>query len=161
VVFAKNRIRTLYVDLERLRSLFILQSIGQRSRKLFSQAMQNQVNRRKFQRVPVSFLIHCLRTDLSRIGGKAYDLSEGGIAIKTNCPVRSGEQLTLEFVEQDGGTIHKVKGEVVWSKFHDDTVAQVGAMFTAGIKFLVFEGSFKPLLGNLCKGHLANNLDKI
>jgi len=113
--------------------------------------MQNQSNRRKYQRVPVSFLIHCLRTDLSRIGGKAYDLSEGGIAIKTNCPVRSGEQLTLEFVEQDDGTIHKVKGEVVWSQFHGETVAQVGAMFTAGIKFFIFERSFQTVVGEFIR----------
>jgi Tfp pilus assembly protein PilZ len=109
--------------------------------------MQNQSNRRKYQRVPVSFLINCLRADLSRIGGKAYNLSEGGIAIKTNCPISYGEQLTVEFVELEGSNVHKVKGEVVWSQFHGDTVAQVGAMFTAGIKFSIFEGSFRTVVG--------------
>ncbi len=109
--------------------------------------MQNQSNRRKYQRVPVSFLINCLRADLSRIGGKVYNLSEGGIAIKTNCPVSKGEQLTVEFVESESGNVHKVKGEVVWSEFHGDTVAQVGSMFTAGIKFLINEGSFRTVVG--------------
>jgi len=109
--------------------------------------MQNQSNRRKYQRVPVSFLIKCLRADLSRIGGKAYNLSEGGIAIMTNCPISNGEQLTVEFVELEGSNVHKVKGEVVWSQFHGDTVAQVGAMFTAGIKFSIFEGSFRTVVG--------------
>lgn len=125
----------------------MLQGIRQTSRKLLSQAMQNQSNRRKYQRVPVSLLINCLRADLSRIGGKAYNLSEGGIAIKTNCPISNGEQLTVEFVELEGGSVHKVKGEVVWSQFHGETVAQVGAMFTAGIKFLIFEGSFRTVVG--------------
>lgn len=109
--------------------------------------MQNQSNRRKYQRVPVSFLINCLRADLSRIGGKAYNLSEGGIAIKTNCPISTGEQLTVEFVKPESGSVHKVEGEVVWSQFHGDTVAQIGAMFTAGIKFFIFEGSLRTVVG--------------
>jgi hypothetical protein len=113
--------------------------------------MQNQSNRRQYQRVPVSFLINCLRADLSRIGGKAYNLSEGGIAIKTNCPISTGEQLTVEFVELEGGNIHKVEGEVVWSQFHGDTVAQAGAMFTAGIKFFIFERSFQTVVGEFIR----------
>ena len=113
--------------------------------------MQNQSNRRKYQRVPVSFLIHCLKADLSRIGGKAYNLSEGGIAIKTNCPISTGEQLTVEFVELEGGNIHKVEGQVVWSQFHGDTVAQAGAMFTAGIKFFIFERSFQTIVGEFIR----------
>jgi hypothetical protein len=122
----------------------MLRGIRQTSRKFLFRAMQNQSNRRKYPRVPVSFLIHCLKADLSRIGGKAYNLSEGGIAIKTNCPIHNGEQLTVEL---ESGNIHKAKGEVVWSQFHGDTVAQVGAMFTAGIKFLIFEGSFRTVVG--------------
>jgi len=109
--------------------------------------MQNLSNRRKHQRIPVSFLINCLKVDLSRIGGKVINLSEGGIAIKTNCPISTGEQLTVEFVEPVSGNVHKIKGEVVWSQFHGDTIAQIGAMFTAGIKFLIFEGSFRTLVG--------------
>ena len=109
--------------------------------------MQNLSNRRKHQRIPVCFLINCLRADLSVIGGKVYNLSEGGIALKTNCPISKGEQLTVEFVEPVSGNVHKVKGEVVWSQFHGDAVAQIGAMFTAGIKFLILEGSFRTLVG--------------
>ena len=109
--------------------------------------MQNLSNRRKHQRIPVCFLINCLRADLSVIGGKVYNLSEGGIAIKTNCPISNGEQLTVELVEPVSGNVHKLKGEVVWSQFHGDAVAQIGAMFTAGIKFLIFQGSLRTLLG--------------
>lgn len=123
--------------------------------------MQNQSNRRKYQRVPVSFLIHCLRADLSRIGGKVYNLSEGGIAIKTNCPVSNGEELTMEFVAPDSGNVHSVRGEVVWSRFHDDTGARTGAMFTAGIKFIIFERSFLTVVGDLFKSHRADDADKL
>jgi hypothetical protein len=123
--------------------------------------MQNQSNRRKYQRVPVSFLINCLRSDLSRIGGKVYNLSEGGVAIKTNFPVSNGEELTMEFVAPDSGNVHSVRGEVVWSRFHADTVAQAGAMFTAGIKFIIFERSFLTVVGDLFKSHRADNLDKL
>ena len=109
--------------------------------------MENKVNRRKHQRVPVFFLINCLRADLSRIGGKAYNLSEGGIAIKTNCPINKGEQLTVELLEPESGNVHKVQGEVVWSQFHGDTVALAETLFTVGIRFLTFEGSFRTVVG--------------
>ena len=123
--------------------------------------MQNQSNRRKYQRVPVSFRINCLRSDLSRIGGRVYNLSEGGVAIKTNCPVSNGEELTMEFVAPDSGNVHSVRGEVIWSRFRADTVAQAGAMFTAGIKFIIFERSFLTVVGNLFKSHQADNVDKL
>jgi hypothetical protein len=59
-----------------------------------------------------------------------------GIAIKTNCPVRVGEQLTVEFVEPKTLSVHKVKGQVIWRQFHGDSSVQAEALFTAGIKFL-------------------------
>jgi len=123
--------------------------------------MQNQSNRRKYQRVPVSFLINCLRADLSRIGGKAYNLSEGGIAIKTNCPISNGEQLTVEFVEPESGNIHKVKGEVVWSNFTVIPLLKLELCSLQESSFLFLSGLFKPLLGNLFDTHLADNLDKV
>jgi Tfp pilus assembly protein PilZ len=123
--------------------------------------MQNQSNRRKYQRVPVSFRINCLKSDLSRIGGKVYNLSEGGVAIKTNFPVSNGEELTMEFVAPDSGNVHSVRGEVVWSHFHADTVAQAGAMFTVGIKFIIFERSFLTVVGDLFKSHRTDNVDKL
>jgi c-di-GMP-binding flagellar brake protein YcgR len=101
--------------------------------------MQDQWNRRKYQRVPVFFLVSCQQADLTRVGGKAYNLSAGGIAIKTNCPVGPGEQLTVEFMEPKTLNVHKVQGEVVWRQFHGDTSEQVEALFTAGIKFLNLE----------------------
>jgi len=98
--------------------------------------MQSQGNRRKYPRVSVSFLVHCKQEDGSNVGGKAFNLSTGGIAIKTNCPVSLGEQLTVEFVEPETLNVHKVKGEVIWHQFHGDSSVQAEALFTAGIKFL-------------------------
>jgi hypothetical protein len=104
--------------------------------------MQSRRNRRKYPRVPASFLVNYQQADLSRGGGKAYNLSAEGIAIKTNCPVSPGEQLTVEFVEPKTHTVHKVQGEVVWCKFHGDSSVQAEALFTAGIKFLNLNNSF-------------------
>jgi hypothetical protein len=98
--------------------------------------MQSQGNRRKYPRVSVSFLVHCKQEDGSNVGCKAFNLSTGGIAIKTNCPVSLGEQLTVEFVEPETLNVHKVKGEVIWHQFHGDSSVQAEALFTAGIKFL-------------------------
>jgi Tfp pilus assembly protein PilZ len=76
------------------------------------------------------------------VGGKALNLSAGGIAIKTNCPIRVGEQLAMEFVEPNTLNVHKVKGQVVWRKFHGDSSVQAETLFTAGIKFLNLNDSF-------------------
>jgi len=105
--------------------------------------MQSQRNRRKYPRVPASFLVSYQQADLTRGGGKAYNLSAEGIAIKTNCPVSPGEQLTMEFVEPKTLNVYKVKGEVVWRQFHGDSSVQAEALFTAGIKFLNLNHSFQ------------------
>jgi hypothetical protein len=46
-------------------------------------------------------------------------------------------------VEPKTYTVRKVKGEVVWCKFHGDSSVQAEALFTAGIKFLNFNHSFQ------------------
>ena len=104
--------------------------------------MQSRQNRRKYPRVPASFLVNCLQADLSRMGGKALNWSPVGIAIKTNCPIRVGEKLTVKFVEPKTLNVHKVKGEVVWRQFHGDSSEQTEALFRAGIKFLNLNDSF-------------------
>jgi hypothetical protein len=104
--------------------------------------MKSQPNRRKYLREPASFLINCHQADLTRVGGKALNLSPEGIAIKTNCPIRVGEQLAMEFVEPNTLNVHKVKGQVVWRKFHGDSSGQAETLFTAGIKFLNLNDSF-------------------
>ena len=104
--------------------------------------MQSRQNRRKYPRVPASFLVSCRQADLTRVGGKALNLSRGGIAIETNCPVCVGEELTVEFVEPKTLNAHSMKGLVVWRQFHGDSSVQAEALFTAGIKFLNLNDSF-------------------
>jgi hypothetical protein len=76
------------------------------------------------------------------VGGKVLNLSAGGIAIKTNCPIRIGEHLTVEFVDPKTLNVQKWKGQVVWRQFHGDSSVQAEALFTAGIKFLNLNNSF-------------------
>ena len=104
--------------------------------------MQSRQNRRKYPRVPASFLVNCHQADLTRVGGKALNWSPVGIAIKTNCPIRVGEQLTVEFVEPKTLNTHNMKGLVVWRQFHGDSSVQEETLFTAGIKFLNLNNSF-------------------
>jgi len=104
--------------------------------------MQSQRNRRKYPPEPASFLVDCQQADLTRVGGKALNWSPGGIVLKTNCPIRVGEQLTVEFVEPKTRNAHKVKGKVVWRQFHGDSSVQAEVLFTAGIKFLNLNDSF-------------------
>ena len=103
---------------------------------------QSQPNRRKYPRESASFLVNCHQADLTRVGGKALNWSLGGIAIKTNCPICVGEQLTVEFVEPNTLNVHRVKGKVVWRQFHGDSSVQAESLFTAGIKFLDLNDSF-------------------
>jgi hypothetical protein len=98
--------------------------------------MQSRQNRRKYPRVPASFLVSCQQADLTRVGGKALNLSPGGIAIETNCPICLGEELTVEFVEPKTLNAHSTKGLVVWRQFHGESSGQAETLFTAGIKFL-------------------------
>lgn len=104
--------------------------------------IQSQSNRRKYPREPASFFVSCQQADLTRVGGKALNLSAGGIAIKTNCPICIGEQLTVEFVEPKTLNVHKWKGQVVWRQFHGDSSVQEETLFTAGIKFLNLNDPF-------------------
>ena len=104
--------------------------------------IQSQSNRRKYPREPASFFVSCQQVDLTRVGGKALNLSAGGIAIKTNCPICIGEQLTVEFVDPKTLNVHKRKGQVVWRQFHGDSSVQEETLFTAGIKFLNLNDPF-------------------
>jgi hypothetical protein len=76
------------------------------------------------------------------MGGKALNWSPVGIAIKTNCPIRAGEQLTVEFVEPKTLNTHNMKGLVVWRQFNGDSSEQAEALFSAGNKFLNLNDSF-------------------
>ena len=101
-----------------------------------SPLMQGQQTRRLSQRLEVSFLVHCQRADFTEMGGRAYNAGVGGMAIKTNYPVRVGDELTMELRVPNAPCPVRVAGEVTWRKFHGDSSGREDTLFTAGIKFL-------------------------
>jgi hypothetical protein len=68
--------------------------------------------------------------------GHAYNLSVGGLALRTNYPIGAGELLTVEFLEPTTFKPVRLEGQVAWRQFHGDTTSEEDALFTAGIKFL-------------------------
>jgi hypothetical protein len=114
--------------------------------------IESKPSRRKYSREPASFLVNCQQADLTKVGGKALNWSPVGIAIKTNCPIRAGEQLTVEFVEPKTLSVHTVKGQVIWRQFHGDSAVQAEALFTAGIKFLNLQESSVAILHKYVRG---------
>jgi Tfp pilus assembly protein PilZ len=70
------------------------------------------------------------------MGGRAYNAGAGGMAIKTNYPVRVGDELTMELRVPNAPRPVRVAGEVTWRKFHGDSSGHQDALFTAGIKFV-------------------------
>jgi hypothetical protein len=117
--------------------------------------LQCEHGRREIQRLPVSFLVDCKQDDLTRMGGKAFNLSTKGIAIYTNYPLRVGEQFAIEFVLSAVNSTIKAVGEVVWSKFHGDTACEREALFTVGIKFLHLSEPQRTFIGEYVQNSLT------
>ena len=108
--------------------------------------LKGEQQRRKSHRVPVSFLVYCQQTDLTRIGVKAYNLSAEGIAIQTNYPISKNEKLGMELFVPNRSNSFRVVGEVMWRQFHGDTKGQQETLFSAGIKFLDIEDSIRSAI---------------
>jgi hypothetical protein len=68
--------------------------------------------------------------------GAAYNLSVGGVAIRTNYPIGKGELLIVEFLEPKTFEPVRLEGHVAWRQFHGHTPSEEDTLFTAGIKFL-------------------------
>ena len=117
--------------------------------------MQKQHIERVAPRVEFSSVINCQRSDFSKIAGKACNLSTGGIAIKTNYPIRKREQLTIEFPLPNTGNLTQVEGEVVWRLFHGDSLGPEGKLFSAGIKFVKIEKHFRASIVEYIQGTRA------
>ena len=98
--------------------------------------LERQQSRREAPRVKVSSPVHLLQADFNEVGGKIYNLSTGGIGIRTNYPIATGEWLSLVFDLPDTIGHVRAEGEVVWRQFHGDTPGHEGALFTVGIRFL-------------------------
>ena len=109
--------------------------------------MQAQRTSRKAPRVPVSFIASCCQQDLNELGGKAYNLSPGGIGIKTNYPLSVKERLAVAFQLPDTfNTVLCVSGEVAWIQCNGDVPRREKAFFTVGIKFLNVQESTRGIL---------------
>ena len=98
--------------------------------------LEQHQTRRKAPRVKVSSMVHLRPDDLKEVGGKIYNLSTGGIGIRTNYPIAKRKRLTLVFHLPDTIGHVRAEGEVVWRQFHGDTPGHEGTLFTAGIRFL-------------------------
>ena len=98
--------------------------------------LERQQSRREALRVKASSMVHLRQADLKEVGGKIYNLSTGGIGIRTNYPIAMRERLTLVFHLPDTIGPVRAEGEVVWRQFYGDTPGHEGTLFTAGIRFL-------------------------
>lgn len=114
--------------------------------RLCLSCLKDEQQRRKSQRVLVSFFVFCQQADDARIVAKAYNLSAEGIAVKTNYPISKNEKLGMEFIVSNRSNPLKVSGEVIWRQFHGDTSGWQETLFSAGIKYLDIEDSFRSAI---------------
>ncbi len=101
--------------------------------------MNKQHARRQSQRVPISSRVTCELADLTKFGGKAYNLSTSGIAMKTNYPIAIREKFRAELLIPEEVKSLIVEGRVVWRRFHGDSLGPEDTLFTAGIRFVNLE----------------------
>jgi len=105
--------------------------------------LERQQSRREALRVRVSSTVHLRQANLKEVGGEIYNLSTGGIGIRTNYPIAKRERLALVFHLPDTIGHIRAEGEVVWRQFHGDTPGHEGTLFTAGIRFLSLGEPFR------------------
>ena len=98
--------------------------------------MHKQHIGRQSARVSISSIVTCESADLAKFAGKAYNLSTGGIALKTNYPIRIRDQFVAELPVPNDDNPIRVEGKVVWRIFHGDSPGQEDTLFTVGIRFL-------------------------
>jgi hypothetical protein len=108
--------------------------------------LQSYQNRRVDPRVSVCFYVCCRYPDMIELRGAAYNLSAGGVAIKTNYPIGKGELLMVEFLAPTTFKPVRLEGQVAWRQFHGDTPSKGNTLFTAGIKFLDLAEPTRALL---------------
>ena len=110
--------------------------------------MQLQRTRRKAQRVPASFIAYCGQADLNEVATKVFNLSTGGMGIKTNYPISPKENLAVAFHIPDTTNMVSVTGEVAWRQFHRDVLEIGEPVYTAGIKFLTLDEPSRSLISD-------------
>jgi hypothetical protein len=98
--------------------------------------MDKQQTRRRSARVSISSTVICESADLAKFVGEACNLSIGGIALKTNYPLRIREQFAAELLVPNDDSPIRVEGKVVWRRFHGDSLGQEDTLCVVGIRFL-------------------------
>ncbi len=63
-------------------------------------------------------------------------MSTGGIALKTNYPIHIREQFAAELLVPNDDIPIRVEGQVVWRRFHRDSVGQEDILCLVGIRFM-------------------------
>lgn len=111
--------------------------------------MQRDHTRRKEPRIPVSFNVRCKKEDGVEVGGETLNLCNGGIGIKTNCPLYSKEEISGELLVPNQIGPAMFTGVVVWCNHHYDNPIQGETLFTAGIRFLKFQETSQILMRDL------------
>ncbi|UCG11623.1 MAG: PilZ domain-containing protein [Deltaproteobacteria bacterium] len=112
----------------------------------YPQCFKTHQNRRASPRAPITLFVCCQQDGNTTWAGIAYNLSIGGIAIRTRYPVNVGERFRLEFLLPDTQDFVKVEGEVTWRKFHLGGSRLDEIFSTTGIKFLGLYESYRPIL---------------
>jgi len=125
--------------------------------------MQLKQTRRKAQRVPASFIAYCRQADLNEVATKVFNLSTGGMGIKTNYPISPKERLAVAFHIPDTKNMVSVTGEVAWRQFHRDVFKMGEPLYTAGIKFFNLNEPSRSFISDYIegRGEVMNQRDKI
>jgi LysM repeat protein/Tfp pilus assembly protein PilZ len=85
---------------------------------------------------------------MNEIATKVFNLSTGGIGVKTNYPISPKEQLAVAFDIPDTTNIVSVTGEVAWRQSSRDVLKMREPVYTAGIKFLTLDEPSRRLISN-------------
>jgi len=92
-------------------------------------------NRREFVRIPHSFEVAYL-TAKDLIKSYIFDISQGGVFVKTNTPLNPGEIINLKIHLPDKGKEIGVLGEVIWSNTQERVTRQKKYPPGMGVRFL-------------------------
>jgi len=125
--------------------------------------MQPQQTRRKSQRAPTSFVAYCRQGDLNEVATKVFNLSTGGMGIKTNYPIFPKEQLAVAFLIPKTTNVISVTGEVAWRQFRRDALKVGEPLYTAGFEFLTLDEPSRSYISDYVStgGEVMNHKDKV
>ena len=101
---------------------------------------------------------------MNEIATKVFNVSKGGIGIKTNYPISPKERLAVAFDIPDTTNIVSVTGEVAWRQSRRDVLKMGEPVYTAaGIKFLTLDEPSRSLISDYIEtgGEVMNHEDEV